>query len=345
MKKAVVLGHFGFGHDKSNGQTIKTKIVTNELIKVFGDDQIGREDTMGGWKFLLRLVPTAWRMLRGYKSVIFLPAYKGVRVIVPLLVMMNVFFHRRLHYVVIGGWLPGFVKKYPLLRWALRRVHGIYVETKFMRDDIEAMGFKNLFVMPNFKPLHILDKDCISVNEKETEPFRVCTFSRVMEQKGIADAIAAVELCNKKAGKTLFTLDIYGPVEEPEWFDALMKNRKNVSYGGVVPFGESVNVLKNYFALLFPTLFPTEGFPGTLIDAFSAGVPVIASDVKACREIIEEGKQGFLYPMNDFGALADKMLYAAGHLEQMRTMCASCIEKAAEYQPETIIQTLTGQIE
>ena len=168
MKKAVVLGHFGFGHDKSNGQTIKTKIVTNELIKVFGDDQIGREDTMGGWKFLLRLVPTAWRMLRGYKSVIFLPAYKGVRVIVPLLVMMNVFFHRRLHYVVIGGWLPGFVKKYPLLRWALRKVHGIYVETKFMKDDIEAMGFKNLFVMPNFKPLHILDKDCISVNEKET---------------------------------------------------------------------------------------------------------------------------------------------------------------------------------
>ena len=32
MKKAVVLGHFGFGHDKSNGQTIKTKIVKHIAI-------------------------------------------------------------------------------------------------------------------------------------------------------------------------------------------------------------------------------------------------------------------------------------------------------------------------
>ena len=32
MKKVCVIGHFGFGENLLNGQTIKTKIVTKELI-------------------------------------------------------------------------------------------------------------------------------------------------------------------------------------------------------------------------------------------------------------------------------------------------------------------------
>jgi glycosyltransferase involved in cell wall biosynthesis len=50
-----------------------------------------------------------------------------------------------------------------------------------------------------------------------------------------------------------------------------------VVYGGVVPFNKSVEVLKDYFAVLFPTYYEGEGFAGTIIDAHSAGVPIIAS--------------------------------------------------------------------
>ena len=73
---------------------------------------------------------------------------------------------------------------------------------------------------------------------------------------------------------------------------------KYVSYGGKVPFDKSVDILKNYFALLFPTYYDGEGFAGTLIDAFSAGVPVIASDWKYNAEIVNE-KVGIVYSAKD----------------------------------------------
>ena len=66
---------------------------------------------------------------------------------------------------------------------------------------------------------------------------------------------------------------------QTEWFNELKSTFPSyIKYGGLVPFDKSVEVLKNYFALLFPTYYEGEGFAGTLLDAMAAGVPVVASD-------------------------------------------------------------------
>lgn len=62
----------------------------------------------------------------------------------------------------------------------------------------------------------------------------------------------------------------------------------------MVPFNQSTEVLKNYDALLFPTYYEGEGFAGTIIDAFAAGLPVIASDWKYNSEIIKQGITGVI---------------------------------------------------
>ena len=89
-----------------------------------------------------------------------------------------------------------------------------------------------------------------------SKPFKLCTFSRVMKEKGIEDAVNAVEEINKKYDETIFTLDIYGQIDtmQTEWFESLQSRfLKDVSYKGLVPFDKSTDVLKNYYALLFPT--------------------------------------------------------------------------------------------
>ena len=45
MKSVSVIGHFAVGRQSLNGQTIKAKIVTGELKRVLGDDQVGTFDT------------------------------------------------------------------------------------------------------------------------------------------------------------------------------------------------------------------------------------------------------------------------------------------------------------
>jgi glycosyltransferase involved in cell wall biosynthesis len=50
---------------------------------------------------------------------------------------------------------------------------------------------------------------------------------------------------------------------------------------------------------------PDEGLGIALIEAMAAGVPVVASDVGACREVLDDGALGLLVPPRDPLALAD----------------------------------------
>jgi len=50
---------------------------------------------------------------------------------------------------------------------------------------------------------------------------------------------------------------------------------------------------------------PDEGLGSALIEAMAAGVPVVASDVGACREVLDDGALGLLVPPRDPVALAD----------------------------------------
>ena len=107
MKKVAVIGHFGFGHEYFDGQTVKTKILTEEFCRCFGEDEVIKIDTHGGIKTLLQAPFQVIRALKNSKNVIVLPAQNGVRVFGRLLPLFKNFFKKRkIHYSVIGGWLP-----------------------------------------------------------------------------------------------------------------------------------------------------------------------------------------------------------------------------------------------
>ena len=160
MHTAAVLGHFGHGQNLLNGQTIKTKIVAEELQRQLGEDQVVCIDTHGKLKTLLRAPFQVISALKGIKNVLMFPAQNGLRVYAPLLAFFRTFFRERgLHYVVIGGWLPQFLSKRKLLTGTLKCFDGIYVEINTMKAALEANGFRNIFLMPNCKPLAVLSED------------------------------------------------------------------------------------------------------------------------------------------------------------------------------------------
>jgi glycosyltransferase involved in cell wall biosynthesis len=49
----------------------------------------------------------------------------------------------------------------------------------------------------------------------------------------------------------------------------------------------------------------TEGFPNVLIEAMAVGVPVVASDIPPCREVLDRGRRGWLFPPSDPCELAN----------------------------------------
>lgn len=344
MKKVCIIGHFGHGENLLNGQTVKTKIVTKEIVKELGKKEVSCIDTHGGVKALMSAFRQALTALKYHKNIIIMPAENGLRIFVPLLVLLNLLFHRKLHYVVIGGWLPEFLKKRKKLTKALMSFDGIYVETNTMRKTLEIQGFNNVYVMPNFKDLNILKESELVYHH--TEPYRLCTFSRVMKEKGIEDAVCAVKNVNKHFGRTVYTLDIYGQVDsvQTEWFNELKSTFPSyIKYGGLVPFDKSVEVLKNYFALLFPTYYEGEGFAGTLLDAMAAGVPVIASDWRYNPEIVNE-KTGYVYPTHDNHAFVAILISVGNNPDLLLSKKSGCLKEAEKYRAENVIQYLTSKL-
>ena len=59
--------------------------------------------------------------------------------------------------------------------------------------------------------------------------------------------------------------------------------------------------------VIIPSVF--EGFGLTAIEAMACGTPVIATDVDALRDVIEDGENGLLVPYNDIETLSTKILY------------------------------------
>ena len=345
-KKICVVGHFGEGLTLLNGQTVKTKIVTKEMEKVFGAGSVYKVDTHGGVKAAPSLLIKLWRSMLRCKFVVIFLSDNGLHFIVPILRVMNFLVREKRHfyYVVIGGYIQDYLPSYPFIMNTLKSYDGIYVETRPMQDAMEKLGFGNVFVMPNCKELRIAS----DINVYLEPPFRFCTFSRVMRSKGIEDAVKAIINVNTKAGKELCYLDIYGQIDSLEtgWFNCLMKSVPEfVRYKGVVPFADSVKVLYKYYALLFPTYYEGEGFAGTLIDAFSAGVPVIASDWRYNASIVNDGKTGRIFKTRKIEELEKIIESACNNTAIWNDMKRACLKEAEKYQPNIIVQPLIKAIQ
>ena len=275
-----------------------------------------------------------------------MPAHNGLRVFGRLLPLFKVlFYNRKIHYVVIGGWLPKMVERKKRIAKDLKKFDGIYVETNTMKKALEMQGFENVYVMPNCKNLNAIPEE--NLVYPKGEPYKFCIFSRIMKEKGIEDAVKAVEAVNEQLGKTVCTLDIYGQVDstQTEWFENLKQQFTNcVQYCGCVKAEHSVEVLREYFALLFPTHFYTEGIPGTIIDAYASGIPVISARWESYSDVIEEGKTGIGYEFNNIEQLKKVLLGVVQNPDVMIQKKKKCLKKAKEFIPENAIKVLINRL-
>lgn len=344
MHKITVIGKFIGTATAADGQSIKTRIITRELEKALDPNNVHRIDTFGWKKNPLKLFLNTFSAVQKSANVVFMTDAGGIKVFPWLLLASNVFSRAALHYVVVGGWLVGYLKSHRLIAGCLKRFRGIYVETQVMKTGLESLGFQNVVLMPNFKDLTVLpEEDMVFCGE----PYKLCTFSRVMEEKGIADAARAVIDVNRHYNRTVCTLDIYGQVDprQTDWFECLCSSfSAEVRYCGIIPYDQSVDVIRQYHMLLFPTKFYTEGIPGTIIDAYAAGVPVLASRWESFVNVIDDGKTGFGYPWAETDALRSHLIALMADPAQVYHMKKHCLQKATEYLPGSVMNVLLTRL-
>lgn len=342
-KRIAIIGHFGGNKDFFDGQTVKTKVLYEELIKknVY---EITCVDTYYKKKNPIKLLIDSVHSLIKNKDIIVLLSGHGMRFYFPFLFLFSKFFNRRIYHDVIGGSLDNHIKKYPQFKKYLNAFRVNWVETEFFKKKLLEQGIMNCEVLPNFKRLE-LNRDMNDFTYSKT--FRFCTFSRVTEEKGIEDAINSIRFINEQQKKYKCSLDIFGMIDKKYKmrFDTLMlESPTYISYKGVVPYFESLEAIKNYYALLFPTHWVGECFPGTIIDAFSAGLPVICSDWNSNSEIVKTNYNGMVYS----GGVQELSEAILAMIEKEKNsiiaMRQNCIQTAVKYQPDKYVEKICDLI-
>ncbi len=343
MKPIIcICGHFGGNKKPSGGQTIKTKILYDELVNRYSSSNVFKIDTYNWKKRPISLLYKCIASSIKCTDIVILPAHKGVKIFVPLFNLLSKLFNIDIHYVIIGAWLPELIKNSKILKNEIKKVHYIYAETNNLIKKLNKYGIKNTYHLRNFKNLEVSS----SIYNKNNKTIKCCIFSRIEKNKGINDAINVINRINGESKRKL-QLDIYGQIDPTykDEFNSKIKNQNYISYVGIVDFNKSVEIIQNYNLLLFPTRYKTEGIPATIIDSFFSGVPVISSKWDNFNEVIEEGKTGFGYEMFDNNDFYLKIKYAITHMEILEQMSDNCKKVALKYTPKNTLDILFKNIE
>jgi glycosyltransferase involved in cell wall biosynthesis len=347
MKADITFGIVGRVNESLfDGQTVKTRTLTDALRRFYPNCSILVAESSLCKRNPIRLVIQLWSCVRKADVIFVLLSRNGLRILLPMLFFLNRFYKKPVIHDCVGGAHDQTLLRYPELKQYYEKMSVNWVETQSLKQKLEAQGLTNVAILPNFKNIRAIPAG--AVERKAAPPFRFCTFSRVNEAKGIGRAAEAVLAINRQSGSQLVQLDVYGPVEDN--FDIVLndyigRSGGAITYCGVADPDESVDILKQYYGLLFPTTYFGEGFPGTLIDAFSSGLPVIATDWHCNGEIITHGKTGFLYPPEQPEQLKTWIEYAVTNPDQFYAMGVSCLEDVAQYSVETAMKTVNAEIE
>jgi glycosyltransferase involved in cell wall biosynthesis len=297
----LVLGYFGFQNNQLCGQTVKTRNIFN-LLKmheeeignvVYFDTQVFQRNWLQGFNMIWKIVIS--------KKLIYLPAQNNFNYLFPLIYLVTKVVRISIVHVVVGSWLDYWLSNKPLHRYLLKNILISLPQTSQTCEILKnRYGITNVCQLNNFRINSFIFR-----SKKNGGKFRVVFMARIDMQKGISHVFDLVEKFN--INNVDISVDFYGQINSniKDYFLRQVSLLRNVFYKGFLEPSEIYDTLKEYDVLVLPTSFPDEGFPGSILDAYIAGIPVIVTNWKNLSEFVEQGRTGFLVDLNNMSEMYD----------------------------------------
>jgi len=156
------------------------------------------------------------------------------------------------------------------------------------------------------------------LRESHDEPFRFLYAGRMLADKGLYELIEAVNGINSSGVKCSLWLSGFSDVG----------NVSAITQSQLTKWGEEPGIkwlgasdaMENLYPKVDCVVLPSyrEGMPRSLLEAGAMGLPVIATDVPGCRNIVEHGFNGLLCKAKDSDSLAQSMLEIMAMTEERR---------------------------
>lgn len=198
------------------------------------------------------------------------------------------------HSVLVNDWLYYWLLIAPLVK----ANDYIWITSKYTSQLLKKIHP----VYQSFLPVPLMvDQELTKALENHSlihKEKRVLYLGRMVPEKGIESLIEAIGFLAKENQD--IRLDLAGPYKSDEpFYQSLQKKicelnlQEQVHFLGLVLGEEKVNILARSTLLVYPGTAIAETFGVTIIEAFTAGIPVIASQWSAFPELIQDGYNGY----------------------------------------------------
>lgn len=150
---------------------------------------------------------------------------------------------------------------------------------------------------------------------------------RLVLEKGYAELFEAWERLRARHPEAV--LVVVGP-DEADKADAVpVELVERAQQQGVRFLGMRDDVEELYRAFdLYVLASHREGFPRSAMEAAASGLPIVATDIRGCRQVVDQDATGLLVPVRDPGALHDALARLVGDPVRRERMGAAAIDKA-----------------
>lgn len=182
-----------------------------------------------------------------------------------------------------GGALKRYENSSVLIKAFFNRTVGradlILFETKQLTEAFKELWCGEVRWFPNSRPL--------SKKEGSSEKAKKFMFlGHIRKDKGVAQLFEAAGAIPEEV-----TIELYGPLAydlRREEINALEQRYRKARYMGPLAPEDVSRVMAEHDALVLPSGYPGEGHPGVVLEAYSAGLPVIATRWGGIPEIVDD---------------------------------------------------------
>lgn len=327
-KKLILIGSVDAGHPATGGETMKNQLFLERFRAIF--DRVTVVDTF-------RWQRRPWRLLHLMAALLF---NRGANVVISsspksahtLLRFLNAFrLKKNVWYWVVGGSFHEKVREGVYDPRYMRFLRAVIVQGPEMVESLKLSGVGQAVYVPNSKPMNYFP---VRRLERNTV-LRFVFLSRITPEKGCDLIVESVRMLNEKGLGDRFTVDFYGEPDKQyeSTFRSRLSQMHNVFFRGYLNMRKeaSYDVLAEYDVMLFPTFWQGEGFPGVVLDAYIAGLPVIASDWNLNRNVIREGQTGRIVEPHNAAALCSAMEEAILGRMDLQALSDRCRAEAVRY--------------
>jgi glycosyltransferase involved in cell wall biosynthesis len=172
-----------------------------------------------------------------------------------------------------------------------------------------------------------------AVREAATGPARVVWAGRMAAEKGLTDLVDAVRLLREGGRDVALVLVGDGPARPAvESALAVLPADRVEDYGFIGDRESYMGLLRTGDLLVHPSR--ADAVPKVLVEAMAAGLPIVATEAGAVREILGDGERGRLVPAGDKSALAATIGELLDDSTEREALCRRGLEWAADHTAE-----------